>query len=423
VKSRFGLPLAPFMLAPFMVLPLLVGCNDGYSTEVRYPTRTDGILTGTFTLESPVTDPPGLLPAMNVPRLRHLPTLDPKVFPPQPWANWINASVKNPADLVPSDRVVLQSTLEEMFGTPAAPKVSGGDPGVTEQLVSQLKLTPEILDKGSRHYRAQCLHCHGLAGDGRGPTSFWINPHPRDYRKGMYKFVSTAQPQGGEQRARREDIIRTITHGIDGTAMPAFNILPTEEIEAIASYVIHLGLRGEVEEDAILRMLNQAPNDREWDPKEMISGGLKVFGGYWLKSQKELEPDAYPVTNDEEFGASVKRGFEIFKLEEAKGGGDCLKCHSNYGRGSPFRFDDWGTMTKPADVTLGIYRGGRRPIDLYWRIYNGIAGSGMKESSKLAWNAEQKKSPPKDEKIWDLVNFLQVLPYPQMRAKYDIKID
>lgn len=419
MKSRFGLTLAPFM-----VLPLLAGCTDGYSTEIRYPIRTDGILTGTFTLESPVPDGPGMLPAMNVARLRQLPTLQPQLFQPQPWANWISSSVKNPADLVASDRIALQGTLDEMFGTPAAPKVSGDDP-VVGQLVSQLKLTPEILANGSRLYRANCLHCHGLTGDGRGPTSFWINPHPRDYRHGQYKFVSTAQPQGGEQRARREDIIRTITHGIDGTAMPAFNVLPEADVEAIASYVIHLGLRGEVEEDAIVRMLNQPPSDRDWDSKEMIAGGLKAFGRNWIKSQKELEPDPYPYKDKDEaeFAASVKRGWEIFKLEEAKGGGDCLKCHSNYGRGTPFRFDDWGTMTKPADVTLGIYRGGRRPIDLYWRIHNGIVGSGMKQSASLAWNAEQKQNRPKVEKIWDLVNFLQVLPYPQMRAKYDIKID
>jgi hypothetical protein len=42
----------------------------------------------------------------------------------------------------------------------------------------------------------------------------------------------------------------------------------------------------------------------------------------------------------------------------------------------------------------------------------------MKQSSSLA-----KDNSPKENKIWDLVNFLQVLPYPQMRAKYDIRID
>ena len=31
--------------------------------------------------------------------------------------------------------------------------------------------------------------------------------------------------------------------------------------------------------------------------------------------------------------------------------------------------------------------------------------------------------PLNSDQIWDLVNFLQVLPYPEMRRKYGIEID
>jgi mono/diheme cytochrome c family protein len=48
-----------------------------------------------------------------------------------------------------------------------------------------------------------------------------------------------------------------------------------------------------------------------------------------------------------------------------------------------------------------VYRGGRRPIDLYWRIHVGVPGSNM-PANYPALNSEQ---------IWDVVNFLQVLPY------------
>jgi hypothetical protein len=51
-------------------------------------------------------------------------------------------------------------------------------------------------------------------------------------------------------------------------------------------------------------------------------------------------------------------------------------------------------------------------VDLYWRIHSGINGSGMVPfGSSLQGN-----------QIWDLVNFLQALPYPAMRAKYGIDI-
>ena len=42
-----------------------------------------------------------------------------------------------------------------------------------------------------------------------------------------------------------------------------------------------------------------------------------------------------------------------------------------------FRYDEWGTLVRPMNLTTGVYRGGRRPIDLYWRIKGGIEPSGM----------------------------------------------
>jgi len=36
-----------------------------------------------------------------------------------------------------------------------------------------------------------------------------------------------------------------------------------------------------------------------------------------------------------------------------------------------------GTLVRPNNWTAGVYRGGRRPIDMYWRIKLGIAPSGM----------------------------------------------
>jgi hypothetical protein len=71
------------------------------------------------------------------------------------------------------------------------------------------------------------------------------------------------------------------------------------------------------------------------------------------------------------------------------------------------------------DLTKGVYRGGRRPIDLYYRIHSGINGSNM--ASLLDVEGETPKD--REKRIWDLINFLQVLPYPEMRKKYDIKLD
>src|SRR5207302_4961877 len=117
-----------------------------------------------------------------------------------------------------------------------------------------LQLDEETLKEGSRLYRLYCLQCHGLTGDGRGPTAKWVNPHPRDYRKGLFKFQSVDQV-GKEGSAgdtvrppSREDLYRTVFEGVEGTAMQSYNMLPPHEIQALVSYVMHLSIRCEVGE-------------------------------------------------------------------------------------------------------------------------------------------------------------------------------
>ncbi len=55
---------------------------------------------------------------------------------------------------------------------------------------------------------------------------------------------------------------------------------------------------------------------------------------------------------------------------------------------------------RPRNLRQGVYRGGQRPLDLYWRIRNGIEGTPMPGNDKL-----------KPEDIWHLVNYVQSLPY------------
>jgi mono/diheme cytochrome c family protein len=63
--------------------------------------------------------------------------------------------------------------------------------------------------------------------------------------------------------------------------------------------------------------------------------------------------------------------------------------------------DDWGNPFRPANLNRGVYKGGRRPIDLYWRIAKGINGAKMMAHYPTI----------EPEKIWDLVNFVLALPY------------
>jgi hypothetical protein len=55
----------------------------------------------------------------------------------------------------------------------------------------------------------------------------------------------------------------------------------------------------------------------------------------------------------------------------------------------------------PRNLRHGVYRGGRRPLDLYYRIYAGINGAPMPAA----------KGAVSPEDIWHIVNYVRSLPY------------
>jgi mono/diheme cytochrome c family protein len=91
----------------------------------------------------------------------------------------------------------------------------------------------EELALGKETYDTYCSGCHGLAGDGNGPAARHLDPKPRDLRVGILKFASV--PSG--QPPHDDDYLRVITHGLDGTAMPSFRLVPEEERRALVAYV------------------------------------------------------------------------------------------------------------------------------------------------------------------------------------------
>ncbi len=83
-------------------------------------------------------------------------------------------------------------------------------------------------------FRLHCVHCHGITGDAHGThgTEF-LKPYPRDYREGWYKFKSRRRII----RRPRQDLMRTLTEGVPGTAMPSFKLLSQVETESLVEYV------------------------------------------------------------------------------------------------------------------------------------------------------------------------------------------
>lgn len=132
-------------------------------------------------------------------------------------------------------------------------------------------------------YRRHCVHCHGVTGDGTGPTAAFLNPYPRDFRAGLYKFKSTPRAE----RPTDEDLRGILLDGIPGTAMPSFRLLKEDEIAALVDYVKYLSVRGEFE-----RKLIELITEVDYEPRQEVA--LEVASraeeaAKWLTEEREIK--------------------------------------------------------------------------------------------------------------------------------------
>ncbi|RPJ18829.1 MAG: hypothetical protein EHM35_21430 [Planctomycetaceae bacterium] len=107
--------------------------------------------------------------------------------------------------------------------------------------------TAKQLEEGSRLFKENCVSCHGSAGRGDGPAGQSLQPRPRDL----------TQLGGWKQGTRLSDGFRTVTLGLTGTKMPAFDYLRHEQRFAIAHFVLSLAAGHPADTDASLAALDK----------------------------------------------------------------------------------------------------------------------------------------------------------------------
>lgn len=348
--------------------------------------------------------------------------------------------------------------LSAVFGTPDRPQLptveGGGDPWQQVLKLDRLRAAggPVSSDEQGRQiglYREHCAHCHGITGDGQGPTAMALYPYPRDFRLGKFKFKSTPL----RRPPTDDDLIRIVRNGIPGSAMPAFKTLPDEEVAALVDYVKYLSLRGEYER----RLLAELPNldgdplldleqlrDRH-DPaaRESISNQLRILVGEylleevlerWLDREDSItevpDPPLEMLADSQPPESIVAAGRQLFF-----GKANCVQCHgaTGLGDGQTQNYDDWANdwiktpnvdpmipetyrhflkagalpprKIRPRNLRLPVYRGGNAPADLFRRIANGIEGTPMPSSPSLT-----------PEEIWALVAYVRAMPYEDNRG-------
>ncbi len=266
------------------------------------------------------------------------------------------------------------------------------------------------LAESSEVYRVECLHCHGVEGGGDGPSSRFLEPRPRDFRHGVFKYTALAQPA----RPRRADLLRTLTEGLNGTAMPSFARLPLAERHGLADVVRLLSIRGEVER----RLAATFADEGELEDDAIATETADVFEK-WTESRDKVVVAETEVP--EATSAVIARGNALFH-DSTKG--NCSSCHGDKGAGdgpaawkigadgkrAPAYLDAWDRPILPRDLRLGIYRGGSRPIDIYRRIWSGIPGTPM-PALGTAKSPDGSQAVGSDD-VWALVHYVRSLAAP-----------
>src|SRR6266568_506209 len=64
---------------------------------------------------------------------------------------------------------------------------------------------PAAAERGRSVFNRYCISCHGVDGDGRGPTADWIDPRPRILTSGTFKFRSAPTAE-----MERRDVIQFV---------------------------------------------------------------------------------------------------------------------------------------------------------------------------------------------------------------------
>jgi mono/diheme cytochrome c family protein len=312
------------------------------------------------------------------------------------------------SDLPAKHTAQIADYLAMFHGTPANPRMALPDPAAEpsaatvdgEGVAAIARIDKPGYDRlrlqlGHDVYTKQCAGCHGTTGDGKGPAGGFLNPPPRDYRNGVFKFTST--PRGS--KPRREDLRRILKYGAKGTSMPAFRFLGDEEAEAVLDYVQVLSARGQLEIDLIREATDELDEGDDFDP-QTVADFVQAISDSWDRAESEL---VRPVTVDPpRTPETIQQGAVAFAEFS------CVKCHGPNARGSKSADvgqDIWGRTAYPANLAMGMLHGGRRPIDIYRRIYSGINGTPM-PSSKDPNTAIGETPEQRSDRIWHLVHFI-----------------
>ena len=208
-------------------------------------------------------------------------------------------------------------------------------------------------------YMKNCVFCHGKRGDGKGEMGLTVEPPPRDFGAGVFKYRST--PSGS--LPTDNDLARTVREGIPDTAMPTFDKLPARDVQAVIEYV-------------------------------------KTFSPKWRKPEHYAAPLTIPkrpewFTDAKEFARHVQKGRSFYATA-------CAACHGENGNGAGSAtnlVDSWGHPTPARDLRQAHIRSGRQLEDIYRVLVTGLDGTPMPSFAESTT----------EEQRWEIIAFVEQL--------------
>ncbi|MGB0581045.1 MAG: c-type cytochrome [Limisphaerales bacterium] len=208
-------------------------------------------------------------------------------------------------------------------------------------------------------FKSQCVPCHGTTGRGNGPWAKGMPVQPRNFRMGIFKYRSTPM----SFQPTDDDLRRTITRGVSGTAMPTFaKTLSDRDLTAVVVYLKNLSTRWK--DDARRTNAFTLPPEPTW---------------FFNETVREKH---------------ARKGRPLFDQI-------CVNCHgpngAGNGPGAASLTNVWGHAAVPANLGLKHHRSGPKRSDLFRTIAMGLDGTPM-----IGF-----RDALKEEQIWDLIAVIE----------------
>jgi cytochrome c oxidase cbb3-type subunit I/II len=269
----------------------------------------------------------------------------------------MEAHDKAPIILIPNkeytgDTINIAAETEALHGLIAYLQKLGMNRGKWRDLFEPQKLevtdatvprSSEWIAYGKEVYQRRCVGCHGVSGDGNGPAAtFLYKQRPRNFTAAVFKFRLTKEPLPTDG-----DLLRTITRGVRGTAMPAWHELPLTDRLAVIQYIKY-----------------ELAVDRS-DPAKPYAFFTKEPPGPPLYIGRPPAPSEQMLAHAKDVWQNAK----------------CWECHGQTGKGdgekAPGLKDDLGFPIKPADLTAGQFKSGPVVEDIFRTMTTGLSGTPM----------------------------------------------